>query len=117
MDKKRIIVDYKTLPDHVLEKLAERYPDGEYDSDVIRFTNAKGEIVSAVRVETEDHIYLVKVGVRLREMVEDFDSDDDTVDSDDLNISDADIDDDEEEEVSYDEPVEDDGDDDDDDDR
>jgi DNA-directed RNA polymerase subunit delta len=115
MDKKRIIVDYKTLPDHVLEKLAERYPEGEYDKDVIRFTNAKGEIVSAVRVETEDHIYLVKVGVRLREMVEDYDSDDDVSDSDDLNIDSTDIEsDDDEEEDSYDQPDFDEEDDDDD---
>ncbi|MGY6560782.1 MAG: DNA primase [Luteibaculaceae bacterium] len=105
MDKKRIIVDYKTLPDHVLEKLAERYPEGEYDNDVIRFTNAKGEIVSAVRVETEDHIYLVKVGVRLREMVEDYESDDDiSGGDDDLSIDGTDIEDEEEEEDTYDTP-------------
>lgn len=70
--KKRVIVDYKTLPENMLERIAVQYPDG-FDKDIIRYTNAKGDRVSAVPVETEDTYYLVKVSVRLREMVEDLD--------------------------------------------
>lgn len=70
--KKRVIVDYKTLPENMLERIAVQYPDG-FDKNIIRYTNAKGDRVSAVPVETEDTYYLVKVSVRLREMVEDLD--------------------------------------------
>ena len=76
MDKKRLVVDYKTLPDHILKALAEKYPDG-YDEDIIKFKNAKGELVKAVPIETDEAYYLVKVSVQLAEMVQDFDEDDD----------------------------------------
>lgn len=76
MEKKRVIVDYNTLPDSVLEIMANKYPDG-YDNDIIKFPNAKGELISAVRVETDEIIYLVKVSKQLEQMVEDFEIDDD----------------------------------------
>lgn len=75
MEKKRVIVDYSTLPDDVLHIMSNRYPDG-YEHDIIKFPNAKGEMISAVRVETDDIIYLVKVSKQLEQMVEDFEDDD-----------------------------------------
>lgn len=72
-DKKRIIVDYKTLPDHILEELSRRYPDGEYDDDVIKFNNARKEVIKALRVEDDECVYLVKISVQLQQAVEDFD--------------------------------------------
>jgi DNA-directed RNA polymerase subunit delta len=82
MEKKRVIVDFNTLPDNVLEMMATKYPDG-YDNDIIKFPNAKGELISAVRVETDDTIYLVKVSKQLQQMVEDFEFDDEEEDEDD----------------------------------
>ncbi|UZR95368.1 hypothetical protein [Chondrinema litorale] len=82
MDKKRLVVDYKTLPDHILKALADKYPDG-YDEDIIKFKNAKGELVKAVPIETDEAYYLVKVSVQLAEMVQDFDDEDDDDDFDD----------------------------------
>lgn len=72
MNKKRIIVDYKSLPDNMLERLAIQYPDG-FNDFIIKYTNSNGDRVSAVPVETEDTYYLVKMSVALRQMVDDVD--------------------------------------------
>ena len=79
MEKKRVIVDYSTLPDDVLHIMSNKYPDG-YDHDIIKFPNAKGEMISAVRVETDEIIYLVKVSKQLEQMVEDFEDEDEDED-------------------------------------
>ncbi|MBI9035771.1 MAG: hypothetical protein JEZ03_15020 [Bacteroidales bacterium] len=80
--KKRVIVDYKTLPQEILEKLAMNYPNG-FNGGVIKFKNSKGDTISAVPVETEDTYYMVKVSVQLRQMVDDVELDeDDDVDDD-----------------------------------
>jgi hypothetical protein len=46
------------------------------------FTNAKGERVEAVQLETEDTKYLIKVSTTLVQNFEAFDLDDDDDDSD-----------------------------------
>lgn len=69
---KRSIVDYKKLTQDILDLLIEKYPDGYNDSDIIQFRNAKGELIEAVEVRTEDTIYLVKVSVKLVEKMENF---------------------------------------------
>lgn len=101
---KRIIVDYSKLTNEILTLLVERFPDGYDDSNIIRFRNAKDEMIEAVEVRTEDTIYLVKVSTKLASRIENFDEDDDL---DDVVVPidaikgldlDEDIDDDEEEE-------------------
>ena len=72
MDKKRRIVDYSNVPEDILNKLGELYPNG-YERDVIKFPNAKGELISAVRVETDDTIFLIKVSSQLKQMFDDLD--------------------------------------------
>jgi hypothetical protein len=72
MDKKRKIVDYSNVPEEILNMLGELYPNG-YEKDVIKFPNAKGEMISAVRVETDDTIYLIKVSSQLKQMFDDLD--------------------------------------------
>ena len=74
---KRVIVDYAKLTNEILNLLVEKFPDGYDDSDVIRFRNAKNEIVEAVEVRTEDTIYLVKVSTKLADRIENFDDDED----------------------------------------
>lgn len=101
---KRVIVDFKKLTPEILDLLVEKYPDGYDDSDIITFRNLKNEVVEAVEVRTDDTIYLVKVGTRLIQAMEDYgddDSNDEEVDFEDVKAED------EEEEDSQDEDSED----------
>ena len=74
---KRVIVDYAKLTNEILNLLVEKFPDGYDDSDVIRFRNAKNELIEAVEVRTEDTIYLVKIITKLADRIENYDEDDD----------------------------------------
>ena len=74
---KRIIVDYSKLTNEILTLLVEKFPDGYDDSNIIRFRNAKDEMIEAVEVRTEDTIYLVKVSTKLASRIENFDEDED----------------------------------------
>ncbi|MBZ4035085.1 DNA primase [Flavobacterium sp. 17A] len=125
---KRVIVDYAKLTNEILNLLVEKFPDGYDDSDVIRFRNAKNELVEAVEVRTEDTIYLVKISTKLADRIENYDEDDDLdVDVDaitpvkgmdlDDDISDDDDDDDNQDKPDSDGGDGDDDDDDDDDDK
>src|SRR4051812_18823202 len=119
---KRVIVDYAKLINEILNLLVEKFPDGYDDSDVIRFRNAKNELIEAVEVRTEDTIYLVKISTKLADRIENYDEDDDIdVDVDTIEPVkgldlDDDIDDDDDDDA-IDKPDTDGGDDDDDDDR
>ena len=73
---KRVIVDYAKLTLEILNLLVERFPDGYDDSNIIRFRNAKNELIEAVEVRTEDTIYLVKVSTKLADRIENYDEDD-----------------------------------------
>jgi DNA-directed RNA polymerase subunit delta len=73
---KRVIVDYAKLTNEILNLLVERFPDGYDDSNIIRFRNAKNELIEAVEVRTEDTIYLVKVSTKLADRIENYDEDD-----------------------------------------
>jgi DNA-directed RNA polymerase subunit delta len=90
---KRVIVDYAKLTNEILNLLVERFPDGYDDSDIIRFRNAKNELIEAVEVRTEDTIYLVKVSTKLADSMENYDDDDD-IDGVDVPVSGLELDDD-----------------------
>ncbi|HUH25825.1 MAG TPA: hypothetical protein VLY87_04315 [Flavobacterium sp.] len=100
---KRIIVDYAKLTNEILALLVEKFPDGYDDSDIIRFTNAKGEMVEAVEVSADDTIYLVKVSTKLQDRIESFEEDEeDVIPDDNINVKDIDLEDaadDEDEEI------------------
>ena len=70
---KRVIVDYAKLTNEILNLLIDKFPDGYDDSNIIRFKNAKSELIEAVEVRTEDTIYLVKVSKKLANRLERFD--------------------------------------------
>ena len=72
---KRVIVDYAKLTNEILNLLVEKFPDGFDDSDIIRFRNAKNELIEAVEVRSEDTVYLVKVSTKLADRIENFDED------------------------------------------
>ena len=76
---KRVIVEYAKLTNEILNLLVEKFPDGYDDSDIIRFKNAKNEIIEAVEVKTEDTTYLVKVSLKLADRIENFDEDEDFI--------------------------------------
>lgn len=96
---KRIIVDYAKLTNEILSLLVDKFPDGYDDADVIQFTNAKGELIEAVEVRTDDTIYLVKVSTKLQDRIENFEEEDiSSVDS--INVKDLDIDEDEDDQKS-----------------
>lgn len=83
----RKIVDYQKLNEDILDLLVEKFPDGYDDSNIISFRNAQNEIIEAVEVKTKDTIYLVKVGKRLVQAMEDHEDDaDGDSDSDDLDF-------------------------------
>jgi DNA-directed RNA polymerase subunit delta len=77
---KRVLIDYQKLTKNILNLLVEKYPYGYNDGDIIRFKNAKNEIIEAVEVRTETTIYLVKVSKHLSETIQNHDDNDDIID-------------------------------------
>ncbi|MEQ6122939.1 hypothetical protein AAON49_01900 [Pseudotenacibaculum sp. MALMAid0570] len=78
---KRVIVDYQKLTTEVLDLLVEKFPHGYDYDDIMTFQNTKGETVKAVEVRTDDTIYLVKIGLKLEQKMEDYS--DEEIDDDD----------------------------------
>ena len=76
---KRVIVEYAKLTNEILNLLVEKFPDGYDDSDIIRFKNAKNEVIEAVEVKTSDTVYLVKVSMKLADRIENFDEEEDFI--------------------------------------
>ncbi len=72
----RKIVDYQKLNEDILNLLVDKFPDGYADKDIIAFRNAQNEYIEAVEVRTEDTVYLVKVGKRLVQAMEEHEEDD-----------------------------------------
>ena len=101
---KRVIVDYAKLTNEILNLLVEKFPDGYDDSNIIRFRNAKNELIEAVEVRTEDTIYLVKVSTKLADRIENFDEDDEIIDEVVEPIKGLDLDDDDDEDENLDKP-------------
>lgn len=78
---KRVIVDYKKLTPNILNLLVEEYPLGIDSADIITFKNSKNETIEAIEVRTEETIYLVKVGVKLDQALQDFIDEDYEIDA------------------------------------
>ncbi len=74
MDKLKVVMDYSKLTPELLELFSETYPHGIVGK-TIRFPNSKGEIVTAVRLETEERIYLVKLSAKAKEILTEGDLD------------------------------------------
>jgi len=83
--KRNVIKDYKTMTPELMALLVAAYPEG-FEYDTVFFTNAKGEKVEAVPLETEDTKYLIKVSTSLEKQFEAFDleafEDEETIDKD-----------------------------------
>ena len=58
--KKKVIKEFKNLPEEVREAIREKYPQG-YLNDVITFFDKDKQLVSALPYETEEISYLIKM--------------------------------------------------------
>jgi predicted transcriptional regulator len=63
-----------------MKSLVEKFPDGYDDSNIVRFRNAKNELIEAVEVRTDDTNYLVKVSTKLADRIENYDEDEENDD-------------------------------------
>lgn len=77
---RRVIVDYAKLTNEILNLLVEKFPEGYDDSNIVRFRNAKNELIEAVEVRTDDTNYLVKVSTKLADRIENYDEDEENDD-------------------------------------
>lgn len=50
------------MPQDIIVRLKEQFPYG-YHEHLLRFNNAKGELISALPYETDDAFYLVRMSV------------------------------------------------------
>ena len=77
-NKSRVVIDYEKLTDELVEQLKLVYPTG-FSEHLISFTNSKGEKVSALRFETFEKIYLIRMTTTMAQQssVEDDDDDND----------------------------------------
>lgn len=78
-EKKRIMIAYSRLSEELEELFKQTYPKG-YTDAVIPISKPNGETIYAVRLETPDTSYLVKVEVKID--TGDDDDDDSNVDFD-----------------------------------
>ena len=67
-DKKRVITVFEKLDETLREQLKLVYPDG-FSQNLIKFKNKEGEMVSALRFETDEIVYLVKMSVNKAEQI------------------------------------------------
>jgi hypothetical protein len=58
--KKKVIKDYRNLPEEIREAIREKYPQG-YLTDVITFFDKDKHLVSALPYETKEISYLIKM--------------------------------------------------------
>lgn len=76
--KKRIVKDYDTLPEDIVNRIKMQYPHG-FAQHLISYLNKEGKKVSALPFETEDIYYLVRMTVQeARQIIaddEDYDAD------------------------------------------
>ncbi|MFZ9754647.1 MAG: DNA primase [Bacteroidia bacterium] len=75
MAKLKVVVDYSKLSADLQELFNETYPYG-VAGQTVRFPNAKGETVTAVMLETEDKVYLVKLSTSKQNSLTDEELDD-----------------------------------------
>ena len=75
---KRVIKDFKAITDDVVALINEQYPFGYEESQLVTFVNAKGEFVKALEVKSDEITYLIKLGTKLNEHINEYmDSDED----------------------------------------
>jgi DNA-directed RNA polymerase subunit delta len=78
--KKRVVKDYDVLPEDIIRLVKIKYPGG-FETNLLSYTDAKGNKVSALPFETDDTYYLIRMTIQdaRRIIKEDEDYDDDGV--------------------------------------
>ena len=71
---KKIIVGFEKLTPEILNLFLERYPDGYGygDNDIIEFKNGTGETIQAVELKSADTVYLIKIGKKMNQIIQEF---------------------------------------------
>ncbi|MGB0770238.1 MAG: hypothetical protein ACPGPB_05750 [Flavobacteriaceae bacterium] len=69
---KRIIVGFEKLTPNILNLFVERFPDGYGDNDIIEFKNGTGETIQAVELKSADTVYLIKIGKKMNQIIQEF---------------------------------------------
>lgn len=69
--KKRSVVAYSALSEHLRKKVLTTYPNG-FMNDLIKIPKSDGTSFSAFTLETEDTVYLVKLDEAYLRSPEDF---------------------------------------------
>ena len=86
---KRVIIDYKKLTPEILSLLAQKYPDGYNDKDIVIFDNHHNQTIEAVEVNTKEAVYLIKVSSKLHYTMTNFDNALDKVNVKDLDLNES----------------------------
>jgi hypothetical protein len=77
-NKPRLVTSYEKIDKNIQEQIKLEYPEG-FSQHLITFTNKEGDRISALRFETEDKIYLIKMTKIVAEQIieddEDYDED------------------------------------------
>lgn len=60
MEKRRLIIDLKSLKKDVVKAIHKKYPDG-YENAIQVFKNFKGDAFKALEFETESTIFIIKM--------------------------------------------------------
>ncbi len=73
MSKVRVITDFEKLTSNLQEQIKLVYPEG-YSQHLIKFQNKDNKTVSALRFETDEKIYLVRMSIEMAlQLIEDDD--------------------------------------------
>ena len=73
-NKPRVVTAFEKLTSEIQQQIKLEYPEG-FSQHLIKFPNKEGEIVSALRYESDEKIYLVKMSVTLAEQLIEDDED------------------------------------------
>ena len=72
--KLRVIQDYNKLSKELQEQVKLVYPEG-FSEYLIYFKNSKGKDITALRFETDEKIYLLRMSVQMAFQIMEDDSD------------------------------------------
>ena len=76
-NKPRLVTSFEKIGQDIQEQIKLEYPEG-FSQHLISFVNKDGDKISALRFETEDHIYLIKMSkIVADQLIEDDDDYDD----------------------------------------
>ena len=71
-NKRRAVVSYANLSNELLDIIREKYPRGyaDYMDEIMKISKSDGTFFHAIKIETDDAIYLVKIDVKIDDYAE-----------------------------------------------